>query len=64
MASSVAPWKESHIEIVLNRPVAARASLRAMLMASAPPGAKSTFFNRPGASCASFAARRIAGTFV
>ena len=52
------------MEIILWRPVAARASLMAMPMAPAPPGAKSTRFKSPGASSVSFLARRIAGRLV
>ena len=62
MASSEAPWNESHIEMVLCRPVARRASLSAMPIASAPPGANSTF-SRP-LSCASFLARSTAYALV
>jgi len=64
IASKEAPWKESHIEIVLNRPVAARASFKAMPIAVVPPGANKTCFKLPGASSASFCANRIAGKLV
>ena len=52
------------MEIILWRPVAARASLMAMPMAPAPPGAKSTRFKSPGASSVNFLARRMAGKLV
>ena len=42
------------MEIVLWRPVAMRASFRAMPIASAPPGQKRTRFKSPGAISASF----------
>ena len=64
IASSEAPWKASHIDTVLWRPVAARASLSAMPIAPVPLGQKSTLFRSPGASAASFFARSTAGRFV
>ena len=56
IASSDAPWKASHIESVLWRPVASRASFSAMPMASVPPGANSTLPSGSGASAASLSA--------
>ena len=50
IASRLAPWKASHIESVLWRPVAKRASFSAMPIAAAPLGARSTLSSRPGAS--------------
>jgi hypothetical protein len=64
MASSPAPWNESHVEMVLNLPVARRASFKAMPIALVPPGVKSTLFRSPGASSASFLASRMATGFV
>ena len=64
MVSRVAPWKESHMEIVLCRPVAIRASFSAMPTASAPPGQKSDFFKGSGAISASFFARSTATRLV
>ena len=60
IASSEAPWKASHIDIVLCRPVAARASFNAMPIADVPPGANSTFFSPPGASSVEAARQAIA----
>jgi hypothetical protein len=42
MQSSDAPWNESHIEMVLCRPVARRASFMAIPTALVPPGQRST----------------------
>ncbi len=53
IASSDAPWNESHIDSVLCRPVASRASFSAMPIASVPPGANSTLPSGSGASAAS-----------
>jgi hypothetical protein len=50
MASKEAPWKDSHMDTVLKRPVATRASFSAMPTALVPPGASSTLFKLPGAS--------------
>ena len=44
-----APWNESQNDTVLNRPVAARASLSAISMASEPDGASNTLPRSPGA---------------
>ncbi len=52
------------MEIVLYRPVAARASFSAMLMASAPLGAKSTRPSGSGASSTSFFASATARSLV
>ena len=60
IVSRVAPWKESHMEIVLYLPVAMRASFIAMELASAPPGAKSTLSRFPGASDVNFLAKSTA----
>ena len=64
MVSREAPWNESHIDSVLNRPVAMRASLSAIPTAAAPPGANSTLPSEPGASPVSFLASSMAGMFV
>ena len=64
ITSSDAPWNESHMEMVLNFPVAARANLRAIPIATVPPGAKRTRFKSPGASSTSFLASLIAGILV
>ena len=64
MASSDAPWKLSHSDSVLWRPVASRASFSAMPIASVPPGANSTLPSGSGASAASFEARSTAAALV
>lgn len=64
IASSVAPWNESHIEIVLNRPVAYRTSFKAMPIASEPPGANKTRAKGSGASRVNLLANSIAGMLV
>ena len=64
IASSDAPWNESHSESVLWRPVATRASLSAMPIARVPPGAKSTFDSGSGASDESLAASSTAAALV
>ena len=63
IASSDAPWKLSHSDSVLWRPVARRASFSAMPIASVPPGANSTLPSGSGASvgklCGQVDGRRI-----
>ena len=59
-----APWKESQKDSVLNRPVALRASLSAMSMASEPPVESSTLSSAPGATLASFSASNTDGSLV
>ncbi len=59
-----APWKESQNDMVLKRPVAARASLSAMSMASEPDGANSTFASGAGVISASLRASATAGSAV
>ena len=61
-APKPAPWKASQNESVLNRPVAARASLTATSTASDPPVVNSTFESSPGAIAASFSASSTAGS--
>ena len=64
IVSREAPWNESHIDSVLKRPVAMRASLSAMPTAAAPPGANSTLPSEPGARSVSSLASSMAGMFV
>ena len=62
IASSDAPWKESHSDSVLWRPVATRASFSAMPIASVPPGANSTLPSGSGARSASLRASADRGS--
>jgi hypothetical protein len=63
-AANPAPWNASQNETVLKRPVATRASLSAISIASEPLGATSTFERVPGAIEASLRASATAGSFV
>ncbi len=64
IASSEAPWKLSHSDSVLCRPVARRASFSAIPIASVPPGANSTLPRGSGARATSFDARSTAAALV